>query len=188
MGPSVAVPEAGHQARCRIVVEGVVQGVGFRPFVYRLAIAHRLSGAVRNGQHGVLIDAEGDREAIARFLDELQSTAPSLARLRHITVSWTTPHHDGELFRIDTSSGEGEPALFPAPDLAVCPSCLAEMGDPGNRRHDYPYPASEMIGDAPRTTPADVNRGVSGGAGVLVGPDGWDHYHSSLGMMVLGRL
>ena len=139
MGPSVALPEGGHRARCRIVAEGVVQGVGFRPFVYRLAIAHRLGGSVRNGQHGVLIDAEGDREAIARFLGELQSTVPSPARLRHITVSWTTPHHDGESFRIDTSSGEGEPALFPAPDLAVCPSCLAEMGDPGNRRHDYPF-------------------------------------------------
>jgi hydrogenase maturation protein HypF len=139
MGPSIAVPEAGHRARCRIVVEGVVQGVGFRPFVYRLARAHRLGGAVRNGQHGVLIDAEGDRDAIARFLDELQSTAPSLARLRHLTVSWTTPHHDDEVFRIDTSSGEGEPALFPAPDLAVCASCLAEMGDPANRRHHYPF-------------------------------------------------
>jgi hydrogenase maturation protein HypF len=139
MGPSIAVPEAGHRARCRIVVEGVVQGVGFRPFVYRLARAHRLGGAVRNGQHGVLIDAEGDRDAIARFLGELQSAAPSLARLRHLTVSWTTPHHDDEVFRIDTSSGEGEPALFPPPDLAVCPSCLAEMGDPANRRHRYPF-------------------------------------------------
>jgi hydrogenase maturation protein HypF len=139
MGPSVAPPETGHRSRCRIVVEGVVQGVGFRPFVYRLATAHRLGGSVRNGQHGVLIDAEGDREAIARFLDELQSTAPSLARLRDITVSWATPRHDGEVFRIDTSSGEGEPALFPAPDLAVCARCLAEMGDPGNRRHAYPF-------------------------------------------------
>jgi hydrogenase maturation protein HypF len=139
MGPAVALPEAGHRARCRIVVEGIVQGVGFRPFVYRLAVAHRLSGSVRNGQHGVLIEAEGDRDAIARFLDELQSTPPPLARLRHITVSWAMPHHDGEAFRIDTSSGEGEPALFPAPDLAVCPSCLVEMGDPGNRRHRYPF-------------------------------------------------
>jgi hydrogenase maturation protein HypF len=139
MGPSVARPETGHRARCRIVVEGVVQGVGFRPFVYRLARAHRLGGSVRNAQHGVLIDAEGDREAIARFLDELQSTAPSLAHLRHLSVSWTTPHHDGELFRIDTSSGEGQPALFPAPDLAVCSSCLAEMGNPEDRRHHYPF-------------------------------------------------
>ena len=139
MGPSVALPKTGHRARCRIVVEGVVQGVGFRPFVYRLAIAHRLGGWVRNGQHGVVIDTEGDREEITRFLDELRSAAPSLARLRHITVSWTTPHDDGEVFRIDTSSDEGEPALFPAPDLAVCARCLAEMGDPGDRRHGYPF-------------------------------------------------
>ena len=68
---------------------------------------------MRNGQHGVLIDAEGDRDAIARFLDELQSTAPSLARLRHLTVSWTTPHHDDEVFRIDTSSGEGSRRFSP---------------------------------------------------------------------------
>ncbi|HEX6775191.1 MAG TPA: carbamoyltransferase HypF, partial [Methylomirabilota bacterium] len=139
MGPSVALPETGHRARCRIVVEGAVQGVGFRPFVYRLARAHRLGGSVRNAQHGVLIDAEGDREAIGRFLDELQSTGPSLAHLRHLSVSWTTPHHDDEVFRIEASSREGRPALFPAPDLAVCSSCLAEMGDPANRRHHYPF-------------------------------------------------
>src|SRR4030095_5644515 len=95
MGPSVALPETGHRARCRIVVEGVVQGVGSRPCVYRPAIAHRLGGSVRNGQHGVLIDAEGDREAIARFLDELHSAAPSLASLRQITVPWAPPTHDG---------------------------------------------------------------------------------------------
>jgi hydrogenase maturation protein HypF len=150
MGPSEALSQAGHRARCRILVEGMVQGVGFRPFVYRLARAHRLGGSVRNGQHGVLIDAEGDREAIARFLDELQSTAPSVAHLRHLSVSWTTPNHDGELFRIDTSSGEGQPALFPAPDLAVCPSCLAEMGDPANRRHHYPF--LNCTGCGPRYT------------------------------------
>jgi len=62
-----------------------------------------------------------------------------LSRLRHITVTWATPHHDAEVFTIEESSGEGEPALFPAPDLAVCPSCVAEMGDPGNRRHGYPF-------------------------------------------------
>ena len=139
MGPSVALLETGHRARCRVLVEGVVQGVGFRPFVYRLAETHRLGGSVRNGQHGVLIDAEGDRDAIARFLDELEATAPSSARLRRITVTWATPQHDAETFRIDTSAGDGEPALFPAPDLSVCAACLAEMRDPGNRRHVYPF-------------------------------------------------
>ena len=139
MGPSALLPQTGGRARCRVLIEGVVQGVGFRPFVYRLAEAHRLGGSVRNGQHGVLIDAEGDREAIARFLGELESTAPSSAHLRRITVTWGAPYHDAEPFRIDTSAGEGEPALFPAPDLAVCAACLAEMADSGNRRHAYPF-------------------------------------------------
>lgn len=139
MGPSAALPQTGDRARCCILIEGVVQGVGFRPFVYRLAETHRLGGSVRNAQQGVLIDAEGDREALARFLDELESTAPSSARTRRITVTWATPLHDAGTFRIDPSAGEGEPALFPAPDLAVCTACLAEMGDPGNRRHAYPF-------------------------------------------------
>jgi acylphosphatase len=139
MGPSAVLPQTGGRARCRVLIEGVVQGVGFRPFVYRLAEAHRLGGSVRNGQHGVLIDVEGDRDAIDRFLDELESTAPSSARLRRITVTWAAPHHDAEPFRIDTSAGEGEAALFPAPDLAVCAACLGEMGDSGNRRYAYPF-------------------------------------------------
>jgi len=138
MGPS-ALPETGQRAGCRILVEGVVQGVGFRPFVYRLAEIHRLGGTVRNGQHGVLIDAEGERESISRFLMELETGAPSSARLGRITATWGMPHQGVQTFRIDTSAGEGEPTLFPAPDLAVCATCRAEMGDPGNRRHAYPF-------------------------------------------------
>jgi hydrogenase maturation protein HypF len=139
MGPSTALPTAGHRTRCHILIEGVVQGVGFRPFVYRLAETHRLGGSVRNGPHGVLIEAEGDREAITRFLDALQSSVPPAAHLRRLTVTWAAPHGAGEAFRIDTSAGEGEPALFPAPDLAVCGACVEEMGDRGNRRHAYPF-------------------------------------------------
>lgn len=139
MAPSAVLRQTGGRARCRVLIEGVVQGVGFRPFVYRLAEAHRLSGSVRNGQHGVLIDAEGDRDAIDRFLDQLRSTAPPSARLQRITVTWGAPHHDPEPFRIDTSAGEGDPALFPAPDLAVCAECLAEMADSGDRRYAYPF-------------------------------------------------
>ncbi len=139
MAPSGVLRQTGGRARCRVLIEGVVQGVGFRPFVYRLAEAHRLGGSVRNGQDGVLVDAEGDRDAIERFLDQLKSTAPSSARLRRITVTWGAPHHDPEPFRIDTSAGEGDPALFPAPDLAVCAECLAEMADSGDRRYAYPF-------------------------------------------------
>jgi len=139
MAHSAALRQTGGRARCRVLIEGVVQGVGFRPFVYRLAETHRLGGSVRNGQHGVLIDAEGDRDAIDRFLDQLKTTAPSSARLRRITITWGAPHRDPEPFRIDTSAGEGEAALFPAPDLAACAACLAEMGDSRNRRYAYPF-------------------------------------------------
>ena len=139
MGPTVAVTEAERRARCWILIEGVVQGVGFRPFVYRLAEAHRLSGSVCNVQHGVQIEAEGNREAISRFLDDLQSTSPPASHPRRTTITWTLPRHETGTFRIDTSSAEGESALFPAPDLAVCPACLAEMHDPDARRHGYPF-------------------------------------------------
>ncbi len=140
MGASTVFPALEPIARCRIVVEGVVQGVGFRPFVYRLASAHRLDGTVRNGQHGVVIDAQGGRESITRFLAELEAGAPSAARIRRITTAWSSPSHfDAGTFRIDTTAAGGEPALFPAPDLAVCARCLEEMRDPGDRRLAYPF-------------------------------------------------
>ncbi len=139
MAPPAVLPQPGGRARCRLLIEGVVQGVGFRPFVYRLAEAHRLNGSVRNGRLGVLVDAEGDRDTLDRFLEQLKSTAPATACLERITVTWSAPHHDRAPFRIDTSAGEGEPALYPAPDLAVCAGCLAEMRDPENRRFAYPF-------------------------------------------------
>src|SRR5258706_16339351 len=102
MAPSAVLRQTGDRARCRVLIEGVVQGVGFRPFVYRLAEAHRLGGSGRNGQHGVLIDAEGDRDAIDRFPDQLKSTAPPSAPLWRITVTWGAPHHYPPPFQIDT--------------------------------------------------------------------------------------
>src|SRR5215467_1548006 len=150
MGPSVTVSEAGRRARCRILIEGVVQGVGFRPFVYRLAEVHRLIGSVRNGQQGVEVEAEGDQEAISQFLEDLQSIAPSAARPRRIAITWVPPHGDAGTFDIEISSSDGEPTLFPAPDLAVCPTCLSEMRDPAARRHAYPF--LNCTGCGPRYT------------------------------------
>src|SRR5262249_58991840 len=91
MGSPVPLADRLHRARCRVLVEGVVQGVGFRPFVYRLAKIHRLGGSARKGQHGAVIDAEGDREALARFLDDPWATAPSPAPLPRITTTSTAP-------------------------------------------------------------------------------------------------
>lgn len=125
--------------RCTIVVEGVVQGVGFRPFVYRLAERHRLSGSVRNDGRGVVVDVQGRAAALERFLDELATASPRPACAQRMTVVWAEPRADAATFTIDASRREGEPAVHPPPDLAVCEACLAELRDPADRRHRYPF-------------------------------------------------
>ena len=122
------------RSHCTVVVEGVVQGVGFRPFVYRLAQSHGLCGSVRNGHHGVLIDVEGDRVELVGFLDDLTSKAPAVANPGRVTVRWLPSSFEATTFRIDVSSRDGAPALFPAPDLAVCASCALELRDSKDRR------------------------------------------------------
>ena len=82
IAPSAVLRQTGGRARCRVLVEGVVQGVGFRPFVYRLAQRCRLAGCVRNDGRGVLIELQGEQSVIQRFLDALVSEAPAAARLR----------------------------------------------------------------------------------------------------------
>src|SRR5262249_39155984 len=91
-----------------------------RPFVYRLAKIHRLGGSVGNGQHGVVVDAEGDREGLARVLGGLWSTAPSLGRLLRLTTPRTAPRGHGGEVRNHTRPGEGGPARFSP--LPTCPS------------------------------------------------------------------
>jgi hydrogenase maturation protein HypF len=139
MGPSLLPAAAERKRRCTVAIEGIVQGVGFRPFVYRLARRHGLGGSVKNGLGGVLIEVEGDPDRIARFLDDVVQDAPAAARPRHLTVAWSEPRFDTAGFRIDVSSHQGEPALFPAPDLATCAACLLELQNPGDRRHGYPF-------------------------------------------------
>jgi len=140
MRPSLTIArDAERIRRCIIAVEGVVQGVGFRPFVYRLARAHGLGGSIRNGLRGVLIEVEGKESAVASFLDELGSSAPPAARPRCRTIAWAEPRRDEAPFTIDASASDGEPALFPAADSAICEACLRELRDPADRRHAYPF-------------------------------------------------
>jgi len=140
MSLSVVLPHHAERVlRCTVTVEGVVQGVGFRPFVYRLAQRCALRGSVRNVLRGVLIDVEGDEGALARFLDQLASTAPAVAQPRRLSVNWDEPRFEASAFSIATSLREGEPVLFPAPDLATCEACLRELCDPTDRRHRYPF-------------------------------------------------
>jgi hydrogenase maturation protein HypF len=145
-------------------VHGVVQGVGFRPYVYRLAHEEGLAGYVLNDERGVLLDVEGAEEAVARFVARLPSEAPPLASIE--SVAWTALPPTGELgFRIVESASGGETLALVAPDSTTCPDCLAELFDPADRRYRYPFINCTNCGprftivdgvpyDRPRTTMA----------------------------------
>lgn len=124
--------------RLRIVIRGAVQGVGFRPFVYRLATELRLAGWVANGPHGVLIEAEGPRAALEAFLLRLEGERPPRAVLQSLESS-LLPAQDLRGFAIRESRGDGEPTALVLPDIAACADCLREVRDPQNRRHRYPF-------------------------------------------------
>ena len=128
----------GARRRVRARVTGTVQGVGFRPFVYRLAIEHDLAGWVLNDVDGVLLEVEGDAEAIDRFLEQVEYRAPPLAEVEGIAPEDLPPN--GEVsFDILTSEAVGEPHAPVSADAATCEDCLRELFDPGDRRHRYPF-------------------------------------------------
>ena len=119
-------------------MEGIVQGVGFRPFVYRLARHLDLKGWVANTVHGVRIEAEGNEHALDRFARELKKNAPPMAEvlsLRRKTVK-TSGY---KAFEIRASLSRTGRSTLICPDVAVCRDCLAEMRDPGDRRYRYPF-------------------------------------------------
>lgn len=127
-------PVSGTQRlRCR--VRGQVQGVGFRPFVYRLARELGLSGWVRNDASGVELEVQGN--GLDAFLARLQSEAPPLARIDGVETTAIAPEMS-EGFAIRQSAG-GRAATGITPDTAVCPDCLAELFDPADRRYRYPF-------------------------------------------------
>jgi hydrogenase maturation protein HypF len=119
-------------------VFGTVQGVGFRPYVFRLATELGLSGSVLNDQRGVLIDAEGNSSAVSSLIERLEREAPPLASIERVETE-TVPVR-GELgFRILASELVGEPDAPVSPDTATCPDCLSELFDPDDRRYRYPF-------------------------------------------------
>ncbi|MDO8836827.1 MAG: carbamoyltransferase HypF [Vicinamibacterales bacterium] len=122
----------------RFEIQGTVQGVGFRPWIYRLAVRHDLTGWVRNDGAGVTIEVFGDPAALGDFERELRSDPPPAARLETIAVSIVDgappPHFD-----IAHSSPSGDRRVSIPPDLATCPECLAEIFSPNDRRYRYPF-------------------------------------------------
>lgn len=131
-------PASTHRQRIRLTISGAVQGVGFRPFVCRLATSEKLGGFVRNTSSGLMLEAEGPDEAISRFLARLKSEAKSPAFIDRIEREELPPTGDG-VFSIETSSAAGAPHAHVMPDLAMCDECLSEISDPADRRHRYPF-------------------------------------------------
>jgi hydrogenase maturation protein HypF len=123
---------------CSIRVRGVVQGVGFRPFVYRLARANTLGGWVLNGEEGVEIYLEGPERAVQAFVRDLKTQPPPAASIAEMEVNPVTPLGVNEFTIRESLRGKG-PTVRVSPDLPVCDECLAELFDPNDRRYQYPY-------------------------------------------------
>jgi hydrogenase maturation protein HypF len=121
-----------------IRVRGVVQGVGFRPFVYRLAHEHGIAGWVLNGEEGVAIHAEGPEPQLLAFIEAIRTQAPPAAAIAEVEVQPLEPRGLEE-FAIHESERRDTPTVRISPDLRVCDACLRELFDPSNPRYGYPY-------------------------------------------------
>jgi hydrogenase maturation protein HypF len=124
--------------RRQIHVEGMVQGVGFRPFIYALATESGLGGFVLNNSAGVVIELEGNRQALDRFLEDLREQAPPQALIEKIVCD-AIPARGEKRFTIGPSSDGEEGRAFISPDRAICDECRKELFDPSNRRHRHPF-------------------------------------------------
>ncbi|MGW6518246.1 carbamoyltransferase HypF [Streptomyces sp. NPDC054962] len=124
--------------RRRVTVRGVVQGVGFRPYLYGLATELALAGHVTNTPEGVVVEVEGTASAVARFCDRLAAQAPPLARVESVHHR-EMPPVGGTAFTILTSRTGGPARTLVSPDSATCADCLAELADPADRRYRHPF-------------------------------------------------
>jgi hydrogenase maturation protein HypF len=156
---------AATAAARRVCVRGVVQGVGFRPFIHRLAHRHGLAGWVLNSGAGVEIHVEGAAAALADFVRDLGARPPAAARISSLEVS-AAPAEGCRGFAIRASVSGRLPTTRISPDLPVCDACLAELFAPHDRRHGYPYinctdcgPRFSLILGLPYDRPATTMRG-----------------------------
>jgi hydrogenase maturation protein HypF len=153
--------------RAAIRVEGVVQGVGFRPFVYALATRLGLAGWVGNDVDGVFAEVEGSAEAVGDFLASVQRDAPPLARVERVTARPIDP--DGASgFAIVPSDPTGHRRTLISADCATCPDCLRELADPADRRFGYPFinctncgPRFTIVRDVPYDRPLTTMAGFA---------------------------
>mgnify|MGYP000882770712 FL=1 len=143
----------------KIQIKGIVQGVGFRPFVYSLAIRNNLKGWVRNSSNGVEIEVSGDPLALDNFSNALRNSAPPLSRIDSISSEFipVTTYEDFEILKSNSQEGEFIPV---SPDYSICEDCLKELFDPNDRRYRYPFinctncgPRFTIIKDIPYDRP-----------------------------------
>lgn len=130
----------------RLSVNGLVQGVGFRPAVWHLAQALELTGWVRNGPAGVDIHLEGPPERLDEFMRRLPAAAPALARIEHLCARPATPAPHDDFRILPSAAGVSAIRTAIGPDLGICPDCLAELFDPAGRRYRYPLLACTRCG------------------------------------------
>jgi len=162
--PDAPSPPGDGRIRRHFSVRGVVQGVGFRPFVWTVAARLGLSGWVRNTSGGVLVEVEGPAAAIAQFARALEAEAPRLARVDSVESMDLEPSGEPGFQIVESRAVDGEHQPI-APDAATCPECLAEILDPGNRRHRYAFtnctncgPRFTIIADVPYDRPLTTMR------------------------------
>lgn len=133
-----ATEHIGSHLRLSITIRGAVQGVGFRPFVYRLAQEMNLTGWVSNSVQGVFIEIEGEKEFLDRFLLRVEKEIPPHAFIQSLEFSFLDPV-GFKTFEIRESDTSGSVGALVLPDIATCPDCLREIFDPANRRYRYPF-------------------------------------------------
>ncbi|MGZ4981599.1 MAG: acylphosphatase, partial [Methylobacter sp.] len=127
-----------NKARLKINIKGFVQGLGFRPFIVRLARQHQQNGWIANTNSGVTIDIEGLPELQQDFLDSLHNQLPPFAKIDSLTMT-ALPLAGFDDFRIKASKTDDKQSAFVLPDIAVCPDCVHDIFDPASRYYRYPF-------------------------------------------------
>ncbi|NTV98807.1 MAG: carbamoyltransferase HypF, partial [Chlorobiaceae bacterium] len=168
------------ETRTRYHVNGIVQGVGFRPFVYRVAVSQGLKGFIRNTASGVLIEVQGTPESVGEFSRRLRSDGPPLSRIETI-IETALPPGDEPEFSIGVSGSGDEVETLVPPDIALCSDCRRELFDPLDRRYRYPFinctncgPRYTIVGSLPYDRPFTSMRGFT------MCPDCEREYHNPL--------
>jgi len=148
------------EVRRQIEVSGIVQGVGFRPYVYRLATGRKLTGNIRNTAAGVTIEIQGPPETVQDFVNHLPAEAPPLARITSFVVHELACNGEADFRIVHSDAGEEVRTLI-SPDVAICPDCLRELFDPTDRRYRYPFinctncgPRFTIVRDIPYDRPS----------------------------------